>query len=212
MKTKYLWLSRAFFAYLIWVIAFFGIKRLLWIFHIEYRQWLEMAGQVIIVLTPFVLFGRLLSLNAARSGIMVAYVLFSGLVIFFAGISWLLSMNTESTNKDGQFVVAYGSSGKRIYYSYEKISFFGRRITYGREQAAMLTEKYGAEFTLNWERSHLGIGHIRYTSETYPGLFVRVYGKDGVFTDDLVESYFWGTFFDASRECSPETVSDILGI
>lgn len=206
MEKDYLKLRKSIFGYVIWMILFWGIRMLLSFFRIEYRLWLSALGYVISVITPFILFGQRIIIENKKqkeqgkkphSIFLITYVIFSCVILFFAGIYSLFTMNEECITEEGRLEVMYGNH-ESYFFPYEKIAFWGRKPAYGLLEKSMLEEKYGCKFTI--DSSSLDIGWIRYLPETAPDTYVMAYVKEGILVDDFSESYIGSIFSRVHKE------------
>ena len=179
--------------YFIWLIIFFGVRQLLSVFYIEYRFWLSILGYVVSAITPFILLGWLIKLNAIKNSrihpiviISVYSVISCGILLIFA-LHGFIVMHEERTGKDGTLEVAYGSFlSESHWYSYDKVSFWGRKLTHGSNIIKLLEQKYDCKFKI--DTSAFDLGWVRYVPDIYPDLLISAYDKDGLI-DNFSEQY-----------------------
>lgn len=206
IKKKYFKIAFVAIAYVIWLIIFFGIRELLLLKNIEYRLWLSSLGYFISVVTPFVLLGMTIKvlfdfllykysseqtlgrvIKAAKVIVFAIYAIISCGLLFLIALFGIFTMHEERIDEYGTLEVMYGGFPTESYwYSYEKVSFWGRKPAYGLNNIKMLEEKYGCKFTL--DTSGLDIGYVRYVPDTYPDLLVAVYGGQEL-RDNFAEQY-----------------------
>lgn len=207
MEKEYKKIRKYIFRYIIWLLLFWGIRKLLSFFQIEYRLWLYAIGCVISAVTPFILLGQCINIDNKRLKkqgskphyiFMTLYILISCAILFVAGIFSLFFIRQEHITEDGTLQVKYGYLLDSYYYPYERISFWGRKPAYGLLEKSMLEEKYGCQFTI--DNSALNIGWIHYVPQTLPNKLVRAYVTDGILTDDLSESYIGTILYRVSAE------------
>ena len=214
MEKEYQKLQKSIFKYVIWLILFWGLRALLSLFQIEYRLWLSSLGCIISTITPFILFRRLLiignqgkeeSRKILQAISLKAYNIFAYVVLFFAAIYGLFTMNEKNITEDGKLEVAYGVFlSENYWYPFEKISFWGRRPAYGLEEIQMLEEKYDCKFRIDRASLNLDMHWIKYIPDTYPDLRVTVYGANELI-DDFSETYIGSIFSQVHRELGMES-------
>lgn len=214
MEKEYQKLRASIFRYVIWLILFWGLRALLSLFQIEYRLWLSALGYIISTITPFILFRRLLiignqgkeeSRKLLQAISLKAYNIFAYVILFFAAVYGLFTMNEENITEDGKLEVAYGVFlSENYWYPFEKISFWGRTPAYGQEAIQMLEEKYDCKFRIDRASLNLDMHWIKYVPDTYPDLRVTVYGTNELI-DDFSETYIGSIFSQVHKELGMES-------
>lgn len=222
MSKKAFALCNVSVAYIVYVIAFFGIRYLLAEQEIEYRLWLTVMGYGLIVLGPMVLialWARLLYLSiitkreeadlpvkgnkAAAMILFVVYIFLCTVIIWFCFFFFVFTTHEERVARDGTLQVMYGGfPGEGYWFDYERVSFWGRRQRAGITDQQMLEDKYGCKFTID-DRG-FDIGRIYFIPENDPNISVSVYkGMYGTekAEDDYAVCYLTRTFTEGKDRC-----------
>ena len=219
-SKKVFYLGSFTIAYIFFAIAFFVIRESLKLLGIEYRFWLSAVGHVVVLITPMVLlilwikmaFSIMiaqrqeagLSVQGCKNAqitILVVFAIVCVIILLFAGLFGIVTMQEERVTDDGTLQVMYGGFPTESYwYDYERISFWGRKQAVGLKEQEMLEHKYRCEFTI--DDGGFDIGEIFYIPANDPDLLVSVYGgyNGKAQVDDYAQRYLSAVFHEGKKK------------